>query len=867
MVCYTYKRKFVFCLLVFLILACICWSQTGDVIDQIMEIGDIACGDADGIAMGATPIQVDMDGNGVLDTQVLIVTALGWAKVLPEEELEGYGLPGLVDGTYFYYFHPYSTDTSEWEWAGIMEDESGNCPNTSGPHRAELKIYFINMLTPGFVWNNPNTWTYKSVPAVSIKLWEKWTGPIMGLCIGSDLEPCPYYNDEGLCFTIVGFTELEEGGNLIEGIRTTLNSHCDQYYFTHPAGIKELYVISSCRNNLLDDLILWETPPQTGAVVPLFDVSGSMGEDFSGQMPVPEEQRRITLAKNAGSLLVETLYDNLGDAVSVGIASFPYHPWSSGVGCNGQVISPVSVLNQSTYNEIITSIIPSLYPSANTPLVAGIDTARQMFGTELNKSIVLLSDGYQNCPSLSVTDDEFDALVDSLNNNDVRVFTIGFGNPEDPDQPFLSQLASRTYGHFHNVTNDPDFDPDLWNPSTDLSITYEKVCAASQGSQMAADPFGIISAGQTVTGEVGINKYDHRINVVLCWETPQKNRLGLSILSSNGQAIPLAECLVHNNSTNTLVTIPESVINKPGFSGSSAWKIQIDGKKIPKNGKEPYQYCVIVDSDLKLNVRFNKNQFYTGDTVEYSVSVSANGKVLKKLKDISLTIAGPGDGIGNWFKDNKIPLEKLKKYAASINSKRTERKQKITISRGDSLNLVQVKARYIREELKKPFPGQTKPSSKTLKDSGKAGDEVAKDGVFMGTFTGLKKEGTYTFLFKVKGVTEDGTPFTREVKIDKYVMVSPEKIGIGVVSTPITNSDIKAYQLIITPRDKFGNYAGQGYGIIMDVSASAGKLIGVPEYNLEGSYIQKLYIPSTVKPEDVQLRVRIGSTELIKMLK
>jgi hypothetical protein len=128
-------------------------------------------------------------------------------------------------------------------------------------------------------------------------------------------------------------------------------------------------------------------------------------------------------------------------------------------------------INNDTTYSANNITIPNLSTEDNRPLLSGVETAASLFGTETNKAIVLLSDGYHNCPNnVSVGDDPaLSALIEQLKLNSIRVFTIGFGKPTDPDHELLAYLADETTptsfsgSQFHDVST-LSFDPATWDP-------------------------------------------------------------------------------------------------------------------------------------------------------------------------------------------------------------------------------------------------------------------------------------------------------------------------------------------------------------------------------------------------------------------
>src|SRR5262249_41017353 len=151
-------------------------------------------------------------------------------------------------------------------------------------------------------------------------------------------------------------------------------------------------------------------------------------------------------------------------------------------------------ITDTSKNLANTTTIPGLTPTNSTPLLAGMATAKAMLEGQRKSVIVLLTDGYHNCPTpATIGDPSVTALIASLNASGIRLFSIGFGNPTDPDYPLLQGFATQTTppgfvgSQFYDVTT-PGFDPATWTPATALDMTYKSILVDALGLHTATDP-------------------------------------------------------------------------------------------------------------------------------------------------------------------------------------------------------------------------------------------------------------------------------------------------------------------------------------------------------------------------------------------
>jgi Zn-dependent metalloprotease len=593
-------------------------------------------------------------------------------------------------------------------------------------------------------------------------------------------------------------------------------------------------------------------------IILLFDTSGSMSwKPDSSHAASPDEQR-IAIVREAAYPFLEMLNDfNSGNA-NFGIATFPAHPAAFPYPATAQVVTPLTLVTDTSKNQAITATIPGLITEDNTPLLTGMNTAINMFGLENRKTIVLLSDGYHNNPSLvSVGDPAVTTLVNRLNANSIRVFTIGFGCPTDVDHPLLETLASSTTpagfvgSQFYDVTTAGFHLP--WDPANELKQTYKNILKDALGLDSPVDPLGEITAAQKVTVEVKINNFDRQICFFISWSAPVPNKLKLTVLASDGQPVPVNAVGVkyHQGKTYQIIAVNQTFLKQAGKVNATPWKMIIDPVGVSGNNTEKYQYSVLVDSNLKMKLGLNRTSYQTGDSIIITAKITEAGHPITGLKAVTLTATRPDNGLGNWYTLNKVSDADLR----SIPTKRGE----------TNLSPLQRKAVFLNSVRKISYPGRVAPVKIPLYDDSTHGDQKAGDGIYTTTYSDLVKEGTYAFHIRVSGVTKDNTPFDREGSVQKYVSVkvSPEHSLVKIISLNQIVGKYRTYKMVITPKDALGNFLGPRYAGTIKMSIPQGRLVGPVLDNLDGTYTQMVQlIPSLVNKKTLQLDLNVNKTRI-----
>ncbi|NIM10864.1 MAG: outer membrane beta-barrel protein [Candidatus Aminicenantes bacterium] len=558
-----------------------------------------------------------------------------------------------------------------------------------------------------------------------------------------------------------------------------------------------------------------QTPQQEAGTVLLFDMSGSMSWGHDGTWGVEENKQRINLAKRAAEpfIILASLY--LNRKANLGIAGFPRFPWSLSEGCNGQLISPMTLITATSSEDAIRTI-NCLKGQGNTPLLNGIDTAVQMFGNEGRKAIIFLSDGYHNCPNIvNIEDKAVINRIKKLDDNGIVVYTIGFGEEVDVDHRLLRKLAEERReplkGTFINVIDagfDPD-QPDQWDPGTALKATYKSIFTDAFGLEAAVDPMGVIKAGEKITPEVKVNKHDRKISFLLSWVTPQKERLSLTIKASDGKEVPGEETgvSVHGGETYTIITVGDGFLKQPGKVGSRAWVMEIDAPGLQEGEIENFQYSVIMDSAMKMKTGFDRTAYETGDVITLTAAVTEAGHAKTGLTDVTVRITRPEDGPGNWYALNKVSAGELSSIPGKIDD--------------ENITRLYRKRVFLREKRQAKFPGRTRPVTLHLYDDGTHGDTRSGDGIYTNQYRDTIKEGTYCFQFRAASDNVD--MFERETAVQKYVTVNADP---GYSSLDIQWIDMDSgegnqvqyfYDVTLVPGDRHGNYVGPGHTVAATV--------------------------------------------------
>jgi hypothetical protein len=586
--------------------------------------------------------------------------------------------------------------------------------------------------------------------------------------------------------------------------------------------------------------------PLLAAAVLLVDTSGSMGWSPEGAAGVEASGRRLTLAQQAAKPFLEMLQFFSPCRAGFGIARFPRQPFQ---GCLGEAPTPLAPARPDTV-EAGKAAIDGLNPSGSTPLLAGIETAAGMFGSEPQKALVLLSDGFHNCPP-GASIDAVGGAIAGLQAAGIRAYTIGFGQPAEVPHDILAALASETGGLYYDVTTAPGFDAAAWDPATALQATYKSILVDALDLASPADPAGVIAAGGRRTHSVTVTEADRKVAIYVSWAAPVKNRPGLVVTSSDGREVPWRTpqpgLSANEGDTHILVMLDAAFLRLPGRVSPAPWTLEIGFDGSGGEKALAYQYGVLSDSGLTLTPSVGPKAAATGAALTLTAALRRNGRPVSPPASVWVRVARPVEGIGNWISGERVSPEELGRVPAA---------------RGDeTLSALMRKIIYLAEVRGRSYPGRISADRVRLYDDGTHGDPAAGDGVYTGVYAGANLPGTYAFEFNASGRTAEGFAFERNRRVEKHVAVKAERVAAQALRLPVEGGKPQLYEISVRPADGFGNLLGPGQGHKILWEAGQGRLLDPVTDHLDGRYSRPLELAPGTDPAAVGLTFVVGDSQ------
>lgn len=598
-------------------------------------------------------------------------------------------------------------------------------------------------------------------------------------------------------------------------------------------------------------------------VVVVLDGSGSMaftpdGTKFLPDMPLIES--RWGQAEIAAEQFLDLLQSFAGSKGTIAIVEFPDISQTPIPDISARVVQssiPIPADVTSLKNLLKQ---PNPIPRAgigNTPMGHGIGEAMGTIAgsygqfdngpnKELSKStnlrwMVVLSDGAHNRGASGTSDHPnfyYGTGPTSFKGKNIKVFAAAYGDPKAvnwlPDPMQMQSLATESAG----VNSDAG--------PNDLNIDQiTKAFRNAITDTLALDP--VVDPGGTLTISkpearyaISVLPYDTKVAFVINWRTLDAERVSVQLLTPNCELITPGVAREDSNLSYdghpryAIYTIQHDYLrnaNDPSRPRYGTWTLLIISNGLEEGDSETYEFEVITQSRLKMELKFNHERYFTGDPIELSARLTLDGKPIKNAS-VYWTLDAPGDSIDNWLALSKVSDAEYKRAAEEFS--------------GDDVTRLTIK-RYALTKKGIQFPYLKYDNTTTMTDP-------QNQGIYSASNSRTNVPGTYTFRVTALGTTEDGTQFRRERQVQIYLSVRPRADFIlwEIIYQRVLVDERPGIEAVVRvlPRDQFGNVVlvEPEFNPIINVTAKGGEFAGPLAGNLDGSYTRSLRYSPEITP-------------------
>jgi len=461
-------------------------------------------------------------------------------------------------------------------------------------------------------------------------------------------------------------------------------------------------------------------------IVLIIDHSGSMGS-YGYMEP----------AKNAAKTFVGFMQTN----DQIGVVSFN----------EAAIVNFLLTLITSNATRVATqNAISAIYSEGSTSIGAGLQYGQIQLNARGRPNapwaMVLLSDGEENTPPW------VSAILPTIPaNNDVYTIALGLSTGQD----LLGKIALTTGGGYYFL------------PTTQgLQDIYNRIRSRITGQQTVWSGSQKISQG--VTQSLQNIFIDASVSQATFSVTWSGSDIDLVLKTPDGTIINPDSATVDTNIEFVSgQTYEYYIINYPT---PGEWEMQVTGVDIP-SGSEDYTAMVTAYAGLKLQIAFDRTEYYNGQPILVSASLTEDGQPILNA-DITADVETP-------------TINKVHRKMTPA----PEKAQKLKDPRADRAKTLPSVINSIAKQKREALPMAI--TSIILYDDGMHGDSAANDGFYANYYQETQTEGSYTFTVHASGTNLSGQSFTREDKQSVYVRYVPDyDVGISAILPQVDSLDV-----------------------------------------------------------------------------
>lgn len=556
-------------------------------------------------------------------------------------------------------------------------------------------------------------------------------------------------------------------------------------------------------------------------VVLVLDKSGSMGWGLPGGPAAPSRWTVLGTALDQFEALWEQSSETDVGGDRLGVVHFDGNATSTTFGASKfkRRDGTIPVGQTHAWEEVLAAAkAPS--PGGSTAFGKGVNLAYNDWIADpasIDAAFVLMTDGQQNVPPLieeiaATTDLALDNPSDAvpgpveLYKLGIPMQTIGFGIPAALDAQLLGGIASQTTGTSIVTATDAGLSVAMQD------TLMQALKGNTMGLLLRTEGSVAPPAGPSVPHALMIDASVQRATFVLSW-TGRRGLLDMSVFPP-GSTTP-APFAVRKAGATWLI----ASVNLPAAGPIGEWTVVVRGNDL--NAPATYRLSTYaVDKFLKYSLQFNRGRSGTGDDVRLAADVSNKGVPLKGIPGgIRISLDGPQEGLGNILHGSDATGDVVQGPD--------------TMTPYDAKVMELAKGGGLAGTLPKPTGVQ-----RVLADAGADGDEFAGDGVYSTSVGETRTPGRYRF----NVVLEWDHPLTGKVRRlevverDVHVVADPSSTVVEILPPSPDGS----YVLRVTPKDKFGNFMGPGYGNRVKITVNGGTATAVLDPNQKGVYTVRI---------------------------
>jgi hypothetical protein len=560
--------------------------------------------------------------------------------------------------------------------------------------------------------------------------------------------------------------------------------------------------------------------PPRAALVQVLDLSGSMLTlACAGCDP------KLQVLQEAVQIFVDLWSLAAGPADQVGVQLFgsqvrPLDP-------NAPPLLPVTSANAEAINTRVAGL--TTVPAELTAMGGGLQQAIGILQQPQNAAIpqrhvLLFSDGMQNVnpmvewvdgslkiievpgrPASNVTAQ--DLVLDPGSLGGIRVHTIGVGATE-PYMTRLVEIATATEGTPYSTLA-----PDEMLRQHFIETLIEVLRG---NSPQLVDYRRATLTGDSATESFVIGRGGRRVILKLSWRPG--NSLAFRVKKGGADLTSLGRMVKRDFYQLFVLELPVRAQGQ-AIDSEGAWELQISGRK-----GVGYEVAAIVDEPtLDYRLSLARPLVAAGEPLEIRLRLSSEGRPLTAADTVQAVVQRPGNSLANLLAEPPIAGEPREPQVEGAGAAAT-RLQRLLEQKTTQARLAPAA------------------HSLTLSHVG--------DGEYLGTFTATEIPGPYAITVHMAGEDPVLGAYRRRATLSGLVRAGAAVASHSELSLkPLAVAGgLRRLELMIIPRDRFGNHIGPDYGGQLQLTVDGKPRHSVVTDGLDGSYLTEFAIEEGTEP-------------------
>ena len=559
--------------------------------------------------------------------------------------------------------------------------------------------------------------------------------------------------------------------------------------------------------------------PQKVDVVQVLDRSGSMARGARAE----DQESKMEALKKAATAFAELMTPAIPEDPEdprtgnrLGLVQFNQDP----VDFDADLDTGLAELTRERFANL-KKAIAGIKTGGDTSIGDGLAAAHDQFDEQPDgrtRRILLVTDGKEN------RDQRIANVLKLRQKRDIVVDVVGLGHGQGVDETRLTSLAEATSGKLWLTTD-----------TLELPKFFLETLAGVEGWSLALDPFHRLAPGETLRQSVTVGADEQGLTVVAFWEGID-DAVGLELVPPGAEdpIDPDAQGPGSRRGGGDRYAFVQLAFPLPGDWVGDWTLVARASTEIEDEDGVRLGLSAFVEGGADIQADLGRLLYAAGEEVTLGVRLSRGGDPLAGAS-LRAECDLPAVGLGNALHAFRARLRQL------VAGSRTGSPPAAAPPPGDAADRLDRKLELLLDRLGQQTR-ETVPVN--LLDDGRPPDGATGDGVYTGVLGRTRVPGRYSCRVLASAVPlPGGGTTTREwsgsLRVEAAVEPQHSTIEARLLDS---RRGARRYWLRVVPRDRFFNYLGPGYPVVVSVPGPERPRVQLTDERVRGIYVGEVSV-------------------------